>query len=914
MFNIHPNKSKFFRSLSFLGELKHYLFAFVIFLIGTLLTIAAYYFYTNEEKNQLRVMYERIADARLLLIKTVINDTLQQFDYIKQIFSISNKKADSQQVFHTLVHNSITRYPNILAIGWIPNDSKSNPNSLHLGFNFISNEAADVRKNQLFSFELLELGNIRKPFYFDLEDYPKFIKDYKKSQSSSSMIVSEPIDYYQDGDKRGFFIFNPVFNEKILDRALDAPMALKGLIIGFSDLNQIVQDVRIQVEPLGININIYDVTEGKEDLILYNPSRIYPDPANVPPHLQKQQEAWALNTPVKVANRNWKLKATPSVYYLSEHAYKYPWTIFFIGMSISFLTASYFFFLVNRRISIEKQVKQRTEELAEINRILQDEVHSRQKVELEIIKQQNYLQARHEALEHLTKLTISEIRTAIQEVILRTAAVMQIDRVSIWFEEMVEGKQILSCAGVYNLSTHSFSDHLKFDSDYFPHYFQILTQHKDLIIPSVDFAEVNLELASYLAAFNIISKLDIPIIFEGKLLGVLCCEETRGPREWNLEDRHFGHTIADIVAIMIEQEARRKAENALKERDARISYITQKATDAIISVSSNDEIISWNFGAEQMFEYPEPEMIGKSLSLIIPDENLQLGTTKPIELMGKRKNGQVFPIELSHSRWKAGTEHYDSVIIRDITERKEHEKKLIKAMREAHAANQAKSEFLTVVSHELRTPLNAIIGYNQCLLIGMDGPVTEPQKVSLRKIEKSSFHLLELINDILDLAKIEANKMELEITPQNIVETLLSCVDEIQSLARQKNLKIQVFFDKPYILMEYDKTRIRQVILNLLSNALKFTEKGMVKVTLINYPQQVEIQVEDTGIGISPDEIIKLFMAFSQADSSITRKYGGTGLGLAISKKIVDMHGGSIDVQSTVSKGSIFTIRLPKIQ
>ncbi len=411
--------------------------------------------------------------------------------------------------------------------------------------------------------------------------------------------------------------------------------------------------------------------------------------------------------------------------------------------------------------------------------------------------------------------------------------------------------------------------------------------------------------------------MDIPIVFEGQLLGVLSCEETKGHRHWVLEDRHFGQTIADIVAMMIEQSTRRKVEKALKESEEKLRFITHRSIDGIISVNSNEEIVTWNFGAQQMFGYNEEHIVGKSLRQVLIFDKFFFQneiSTKPIELKGRHKDGHHFPVEISQTRWENESIYFNTIIARDITERKEYEKRLIKAMRDANTASAAKSEFIATISHELRTPLNAIIGFNQCLLIGMDGPMTLPQQESLKRIEKSSFHLLNLINDILDWSKIEAKKMEIEVSPQNIVEVVNSCIEEMMPLAQRKDLNINLSIDNPFILMEIDRMRIRQVLLNLLSNAIKFTEKGDITVILLEEPHQVHIQIIDTGIGLLSEETDKIFHPFSQADSSITRKYGGSGLGLVISKNIVNLHKGTITVESLKGSGSTFTITLPKTQ
>jgi PAS domain S-box-containing protein len=890
----------FLRFLAYLVQFKHYWMAILIFFLGLLISASLFDIYRNAALNRLRSEYSQLADSRIVLVQEVLNDTIKQFEYTKQFFNVMGPSNITKQIFHEIVNKSLILYPNIIAMAWM--DLFDEPNS-DLGFYFLQPENSEEKK--FVSLDFLELGSIQPPFYFNLDDYTKFQDAYEDVKKNKLLTISEKTRYFEEGEKSGFFIFDPVLSDS-------SDRTNAGWLIGFSDLNAIIENINQKTGSLGVNISLYEVKDGQEKLLLGSK-----DNSSIKTTAKEQNiiNQWTINRPIKVGNQQWLIKAIPDTDFLKHHLWTH-WEVLAIGLALSLLLASYFLSLVNRRLLIEKEVELRTNELEKANNQLQEEVHSRQMIEMEMSKKQRYLQKQHETLEYLTKLSVSEFETALKEVILRTSSIMEVDRTSVWLYETIDDRLVLTCKGLYNYLTNTFDEPLEFLSDEFPHYFHALTLHCDLIIPSTHNLELNAELSSYLTTFHILSKLDLPIIFEGKLLGILSIEETRQPRQWELEDRHFGHNVADIIAIMIEQAARRKAENALSVSQERLRFITQKGADAIISVSDKDEIMSWNEGAEHMFGYTESEMLKGSLSTIIPDHELhqEKVALKPIELMGKHKNGKFIPAEVSHSRWKMGEKSYDTVIIRDITERKENEKKLIKAIREANAANEAKSEFLTIVSHELRTPLNAIIGYDQCLIMEMDGPVNPEQMVSLKKIEKSSFHLLNLINDILDLAKIEANKMELEITPQNIVETIVSCVDEIQSLARQKELKIILSFSKPYVLMEYDKTRIRQVILNLLGNAVKFTEKGSITISLMNYQNYVEIHITDTGIGLSPEEIIKLFMAFSQADSSITRKYGGSGLGLTISKKIVDMHGGKIDVKSEKEHGSTFIVTLPKIQ
>lgn len=901
---------------TYLGHLRHYGIALFIFLIGLFLSLGAFRFYRIQDINRTSAEFSHIADVRLFLLKDIFLATLEQLEYIKQFYLASTEVT--QQDFSTFVREIFNHYPNYLALGWLDKEILTNPSTqTSVSLNFLNLDQQDKSgSSKFFPLTYFETSKLHENFYIDSSEYKTFLDLLNKSQTSLETIISDNVTYVQNNKKQGFFLFRSIFSE---GSDITSPKTgLLGIILGFSNFEDIVENIRFHVGHTGISISIYDVSQGDNHLIYGDIINTLKDPLEPTSEELEQQVSWTRNQIFKFGNRIWKLQAAPTIEFirLNQNLYSH-WEILMIGILISAIMSSYFLVLANRRILIEQEVRDRTNELANINNILQQEIHDRQRIEEEFIENQKYLQRRHEALEYLTKQRTSELRKALHEVILRTAVVMQVDRVGVWLYKIIDETQILSCSGLYTLSTNAFSNHLEITSTHFPRYFEVLSKYSHLVLPSPQDSVLNQELSSYLAVFHIHSKLDIPIVFEGHLLGILSCEETRGHREWVLEDRHFCQTIADVIAIMIEQSARRKAEKALKESEERLRFIRQYSIDGIISINDREEIISWNYGAQQMFGYNEMEILGKSLRMIIPQDEVFLKhevSSKPIELQGRHRDGHLFSVEISQTRWKNADIYFDTMIIRDITERKEYEKRLIKAIRDAKAANAAKSEFLATISHELRTPLNAIIGFNQCLLIGMDGPVNEAQEESLKKIEKSSFHLLNLINDILDWSKIEAKKLELEIEPQNIVEIITSCVEDMQSIAQQKNLEIHLSINQLFILVEFDRMRIRQVILNLLSNAVKFTTSGSILVNLIHEPYQVHIQVIDTGIGLTPEEIDKIFRPFSQADSSITRKYGGTGLGLIISKNIIDLHGGSITVESQKGKGSIFTITLPKSQ
>jgi signal transduction histidine kinase/CheY-like chemotaxis protein len=253
----------------------------------------------------------------------------------------------------------------------------------------------------------------------------------------------------------------------------------------------------------------------------------------------------------------------------------------------------------------------------------------------------------------------------------------------------------------------------------------------------------------------------------------------------------------------------------------------------------------------------------------------------------------------------------------DITELKQRQVELQQAKEQADAANQAKSQFLASMSHELRTPLNAIIGYSEMLIEEAEDLDQKEFVPDLRKIRKAGKHLLSLINDILDLSKIEAGKTEIYIETFEVDELISHVKATIAPLIAKNNNQFTVEVAENAGIMQSDQTKLRQNLLNLLSNASKFTTNGAIGLKIRRFAAEggdwLEFKVTDTGIGMTPDQKAKLFQAFTQADSSTSRNYGGTGLGLAITKHFCAMLGGDIEVETEYGKGSSFTMRMPAV-
>jgi signal transduction histidine kinase/ABC-type amino acid transport substrate-binding protein len=237
---------------------------------------------------------------------------------------------------------------------------------------------------------------------------------------------------------------------------------------------------------------------------------------------------------------------------------------------------------------------------------------------------------------------------------------------------------------------------------------------------------------------------------------------------------------------------------------------------------------------------------------------------------------------------------------------------LAAAMEKAEAADRIKSAFLATMSHELRTPLNSIIGFTGILLQGLAGPLNEEQRKQMTMVQGSSRHLLALINDVLDISKIEAGQLEFSFSTFALKPSIVKMVKLVSPLAEKKAIALRQNIADNVARVTSDQRRLEQVILNLLNNAVKFTEKGHVRISCRADNNHYLLSVSDTGIGMRPEELPGLFQPFHQIDTGLSRKHEGTGLGLSICKKLIDMMGGTIDVQSQWGRGSTFTIRFPR--
>ena len=404
-----------------------------------------------------------------------------------------------------------------------------------------------------------------------------------------------------------------------------------------------------------------------------------------------------------------------------------------------------------------------------------------------------------------------------------------------------------------------------------------------------------------------------------------------GRLETEVQQRRGSETELNAYVAQLEQTTqalrrevaeRTKNEEALSrqaltilESEVRLRAIFNNAFDGIITFDDRGHIRAANPAAEHLFGIKAEEIRHRRINELLPDIRLEDAAPSMVcELSGRRSDGGKFPASLSVERTESGRENLFVCLVRDNTAEQVSRQALVEARDAAERANRAKSEFLSSMSHELRTPMNSILGFAQLLQTDPDSPLSETQKESVDQIARAGWHLLQLINDVLDLAKVEAGKIEAILEDVDLDVVMAECLSLVTPLADKHAIELVDQATGTGLHVRADHTRLKQVVLNLVSNGIKYNRKnGSVAIEARRVDDWCEIAIVDTGVGLTTEQIDRIFEPFSRV-SAHRDEIEGTGIGLTITRKLVALMGGAIGVESQPGAGSRFWVRIPLFQ
>jgi PAS domain S-box-containing protein len=522
------------------------------------------------------------------------------------------------------------------------------------------------------------------------------------------------------------------------------------------------------------------------------------------------------------------------------------------------------------------------------------------------------------------------------------SATLEVERLSVWRYDA--GRQELACEDLYLRSQRTHAAGTVLRAETFPNYFLAL-QSAHLIDASDARTDARTrEFGSYLVDNDIHSMLDSDIHLSGRLVGVVCCEHCGGPRQWTTAEQIFLGNVSDQLSLLLEYWQQKQDDAAIRNSEERYRSLVTATSQIVWTTNANGEVVEDSPTWRAFTGQTPGQMLGSGWGEAVhPMDRDRLGvgviwqtgntvaSCYETEYRIRRHDGvyRIFSVRGAPVLDRSGAIREWVGTCDDVTDEREAQRALRRAhdeleqkveerTRRLQAANarlreldRLKSEFLATMSHELRTPLNSIIGFTHILREGLAGPVNDEQRKQLGMVANSASHLLTLINDLLDLSRIESGRMEIADNDIDCLQLLEEIRQTLAPLVNSKGLALHVEVLAPVRHVRSDRKKLFQILLNLANNAVKFTEHGSVTVRLSQAQSTLIFDVIDTGIGIGKENMPLLFEAFRQIEGSSRRRYEGTGLGLHLSLRLARLLGGDIRVTSEPGRGSTFSLIVP---
>jgi PAS domain S-box-containing protein len=568
------------------------------------------------------------------------------------------------------------------------------------------------------------------------------------------------------------------------------------------------------------------------------------------------------------------------------------------------------------------------ENLSRTQEQLVSDIQVRQETERQLRENRTRMMRQTTALQEIATLRavrLADADAAFPDILRIIALTLQVDRVSLWAlraqadgtERLEQTAQIIPNPALVPVGP---TDPVPLSA--YPIYRQALTRDLSLIVPNVA-ADIRVaELQRHdLHPAGIVALMHVLVQAEQREVGVLRCEQADAPRAWTEDEVNFLKAAANFISLVTIGQARRQAEQAARESQTLSRLLLETSPVSVCLVDDAGQILFTNPSFSRLVGQPPEDLQRTNIARLYGDP-AQHAANRALFARTGGFSGMETAIVSAHDRqrWTLASwaqsrfEGQDVTVIWlfEISDLKDIQARLEQAKDQAEAATRAKSAFLATMSHEIRTPMNGLLGMLDILT---QTELTTEQDYAVGLIRESAFSLLRIIDDILDFSKIEAGRLDLEHVPVALADLVAGVTATLLPLAQKKGLGLQTTINPALPLnVMGDAVRLRQILFNLLGNAVKFTINGQVELR-VERTQEAEprllVSVSDTGIGLAPDQITRLFEPFTQADRSTARRFGGSGLGLSICRLLVTLMGGEIGVESSLGQGGRFWVRLP---